>query len=401
MFAKPRPQPQPDLQPPAKPGLRARLRNPFVAGGGGASLLVTATVALIAIGGDPAAGAPSVRIALSGPGAPAAPSGWRDALPPEPPEPALTLDTLTLNTDVSMAGVPPLDASPLPFAPAVITLAGGGRLDGRAEDDRPRSFDADPLPPAPFAGLSAAGPDGPLPIVGSDGRTPAQAYARPFTATGKPRVSLVIGGLGLNAAATRAAIETLPPEVTLSFVPYADGLQGWVDLARANGHEVLLEIPMEPMDYPANDPGPYTLLAQAQPDELGKRMDWLLSRVSGYFGVTNYLGGRFLASDAGVQTFSRTLKKRGLAFLDDGQAARAEAAAGLPRASADRVLDDQLSPEAIERQLAALEAAARTRGQAMGSGFAYPVTIKQVARWADGLESRGFQLAPASAMTRG
>jgi polysaccharide deacetylase 2 family uncharacterized protein YibQ len=226
-------------------------------------------------------------------------------------------------------------------------------------------------------------------------------YARPFQDNGKPKVSLVIGGLGLNAQATRAAIETLPPEITLSFVPYADGLQGWIDLARANGHEVLLEIPMEPMDYPANDPGPYTLLAQAQPEELGKRMDWLLSRAQGYFGVTNYLGGRFLASDAGLGAFAGVVKKRGLAFVDDGQVRSSQAAAGLPRASADRILDDQLSPESITRELAALETAARDRGHALGSGFAYPVTLQQVARWADGLSGRGFQLAPASAMTRG
>lgn len=397
MFAKPRP--APDFTPQAKPSLKSRLKNPFVAGGGGASLLSAILVGLIAIGGDPAAGAPSVRIPLAGPGAPPAPTGWREALPAEAPESLFTLDTLTLHTDIGLEGVRPLDATPIPFTQAAITLPPGARLDGELPTAG-RVFDSDPLPPAPLAGLTAEGPNGLLPIMASDGRSPARAYARPFTDKGKPKVSLVIGGLGLNAAATRAAIETLPPEVTLSFVPYADGLQGWVDLARANGHEVLLEIPMEPMDYPANDPGPYTLLAQAQPEEIGKRMDWLLSRVTGYFGVTNYLGGRFLASDTGVRTFAAFLKQRGLAFLDDGQAVRA-ASAGLPRASADRILDDQLSPEAIDRQLAALEAAARDRGHVLGSGFAYPLTLQHVARWAEGLERRGFQLAPASAMTRG
>ena len=82
-----------------------------------------------------------------------------------------------------------------------------------------------------------------VPVIGKDGGTPAQAYARPFHDDGKPRVALVIGGLGLNSAATKSAIERLPPEVTLSFVPYADNLQGWIDLARANGHEVLLHRP--------------------------------------------------------------------------------------------------------------------------------------------------------------
>ena len=93
----------------------------------------------------------------------------------------------------------------------------------------------------------------------------------------------MIGGLGLNAKATRQAIEQLPADVTLSFVPYADGLQSWIDLARQNGHEVLLETPMEPADYPDNDPGPYTLLTGAQPKENLGKLDWLMSRADGIF----------------------------------------------------------------------------------------------------------------------
>ncbi|MDD3838157.1 MAG: divergent polysaccharide deacetylase family protein, partial [Phenylobacterium sp.] len=255
-----------------------------------------------------------------------------------------------------------------------------------------------PLPQAPLAGFHTQGPGGLLPIISQDGRTPAEVYARPFTPNGKPRIAIMIGGLGLNAKATRQAIETLPPQVTLSFVPYAEGLQGWVDLARAHGHEVLLEAPMEPIDYPENDPGPYTLLAQAPPADTVRKLEWLLSRAAGYYGVTNYLGSKFVASDAAMQTFASALRARGLAFVDDGSAARR--GLGVPRASADRIIDDQLSAEAIDQHLLALEAGAIQDGEALGAGFAYPVTLAQVAHWAQGLEQRGYQLAPASALTR-
>ena len=114
-----------------------------------------------------------------------------------------------------------------------------------------------PLPASPIAGFFAPGPAGPLPIIAPDGRTPFEAYRRPFVPDNRPKVALVIGGLGLNSRATQTAIEALPAEVTLSFSPYADGLQGWIDRARAAGHEVLLEIPMEPVDFPDNEiPGP-------------------------------------------------------------------------------------------------------------------------------------------------
>jgi polysaccharide deacetylase 2 family uncharacterized protein YibQ len=187
--------------------------------------------------------------------------------------------------------------------------------------------------------------------------------------------------------------------VTLSFAPYAEGLQGWIDLARSHGHEVLLEAPMEPTDYPQNDPGPFTLLAGAAPAETVKKTEWLLSRATGYFGLTNYLGSRFVSSSTAMSAFSGSLKQRGVAFIDDGSAARR--GMGPPRASADRVVDEDLSAEAIARQFSALEAGAVAHGQAMGSGFAYPVTIESAGVWARSLADRGFQLAPASALLSG
>jgi hypothetical protein len=173
-------------------------------------------------------------------------------------------------------------------------------------------------------------------------------------------------------------------------------LQGWIDLARAYGHEVLLETPMEPNDYPDNDPGPYTLMTGAKPPETLQKLDWLLSRATGYFGVTNYLGSKFVKSAPALAALDGGLKRRGLAFIDDGSAAGH--GGGLPRASADRVIDESLAGEAIDEQLQALETSAGRDGQALGAGFAYPVTLTEVRRWTQTLRQRGRQLAPASAL---
>ena len=379
----------------AAPAWVVRLTNPYVGAGAAAALMAGAAGVLILFAGDPHAGAPSVRVALAAPSPKAL-----GALHPPPSAPVL-LDTLQPGQE---ALVP--DAG----AQAQITLPQGASVSGGATSalasadaatattDAPPRPQGPPLPVAPISGLSAPGPGGLLPVIAKDGRTPAQAYARPFHDTGKPRVALVIGGLGLNTAATKAAIEKLPPEVTLSFVPYADNLQGWIDLARANGHEVLLEAPMEPTDYPNNDPGPQTLMAGAPAAETVRRLDWLLARASGYFGLTNYLGGRFIGSDTAMATFTGQLKARGLAFVDDGSASGR--GAGVPRASASAVVDEQLSADSIDHALLGLEAAALQHGSALGSGFAYPVTVEQVTRWAQGLAGRGYQLAPASAVMK-
>ena len=330
-------------------GAAAMLANPWISAAGAGGLFLLAAGALIAVTGDPRAGAPHVRISLG----------------QDPGHATAALEA----------------------APAPVT---GPAAPVTPTDSRQA------LAQAPIAGLTAPGPGGLLPIVAADGRTPADAYARPFHDTGAPKVALVIGGLGLNAKTTRQAIEDLPPEITLSFVPYAEGLQGWIDLARANGHEVLLEAPMEPLDYPQNDPGPYTLMAQDSAQETVKRLEMLLSHATGYFGVINYLGGRFLASDSAMGVFSASLRQRGLGFIDDGSAAGRGGAE--PRASAERVIDQDLDGGTIDQQLAALEASAQQHGKALASGFAYPVTLQEVQHWAAGLQSRGLLLAPASAL---
>ncbi|MDB5451486.1 MAG: hypothetical protein JWO33_64 [Caulobacteraceae bacterium] len=346
------------------------LTNPFVGAAGATLLLVSSACALVAVAGDPKAGAPSVRIALGLSG----PPGWREARP-QAGQGALSSDTFTL-TDGAEAQAP---------------------VEGEAVITLPGPMAGAPLPPAPIAGLTEPAPGGALlPIVATDGRSAFQAYARPFISNGKPKVAMVVGGLGLNPKYTRQAIEQLPAEVTLSFVPYREDLQSWIDLARAHGHEVLLEAPMEPNDYPDNDPGPFTLMAGGQPQETAKRTEWLLSRATGYFGLTNYLGSKFVTSEAGMSAFTQTLKARGVAFVDDGSAAKR--GGGIPRASADRIIDDQLAAEAINQRLADLESTAAKRGQALGSGFSYPITLTQVSAWAQGLDQRGFQLAPASAL---
>jgi polysaccharide deacetylase 2 family uncharacterized protein YibQ len=387
MFSKRSLNPVPAAGPTPSGGGRSLIQrlfaNPALSAGGAGLFFLLAATATIVVAGDPTAGAPSVRMRLTQPGAPP-PPGWREALASDPTGAApVTTDNLQLLPNGA-------DTTPI-SGQAVISFPGGP--DASTADNSNQA-----LTPAPIAGLSAPGPGGgSLPIVAMDGRTPAQAYARPFQSNGKPKIALVIGGLGLNSKGTREAIEQLPADVTLSFVPYADGLQGWIDLARANGHEVLLEAPMEPNDYPDNDPGPYTLMAAGKPAETTQRLDWLLSRAVGYFGVTNYLGSKFVTSDAGMGAFMADLRARGLAFVDDGSAARRNG--DLPRASADRVIDDQLAGDAIDKQLLALEASALQNGQSLGAGFAYPITLAQVRAWAAGLSQRGYQLAPASALT--
>ncbi|MDP3739590.1 MAG: divergent polysaccharide deacetylase family protein [Hyphomonadaceae bacterium] len=261
---------------------------------------------------------------------------------------------------------------------------------------------ASPLVKAPIAGFFERTPAGDLPKISADGRTPAEAYARPFAAqAGTPKVSLIVGGLGLNQKHTLDAINELPPEVTLSFVPYANDLQTWINRARAAGHEVLLELPMEAYDYPNVDTGPHTLLTSAKPEENVRRLSLLMGKASGYFGVTNYQGAKFATDARAAAPVLKALKQRGLVFMHDGAAARSvlpqtAQEAGLNFSIADRIVDAEPSADSIDRELLQLEALAIQNGKAVGVGYAYPVTIEQFRIWTSGLKAKGYQLAPAS-----
>ncbi len=257
---------------------------------------------------------------------------------------------------------------------------------------------------APEPALTEQGPRGPLPIVAEDGRQAWRFYARPFDAADtKPRIGIVIAELGLSSAATEAAIQNLPGAVTLAFAPYAPRLEEWLGSARAAGHEVLMMLPMEPSNFPTNDPGPYTLLTSLSSNENLDRLDWVLSRTAGYVGVLNYGGTRFASSEEALQPVLAMLKRRGLMFLDGWTSARTvsvqlASALGVPHALGDRQIDLEASRGAIDQRLAELEKMAREQGEAIGVGGAYPVTLERVGSWAESLAERGFTLAPVSAL---
>jgi polysaccharide deacetylase 2 family uncharacterized protein YibQ len=240
--------------------------------------------------------------------------------------------------------------------------------------------------------------------VAADGLRPFTAYAAGTDAdraraARMPSIAIVIGGLGVGAAKTSDAIMKLPPAVTLAFTPYGSDPGKLVERARAQRHEVLLQIPMEPFDYPDNDPGPQTLLTTLSAEQNLDRLLWHLSRFQGYAGVANFMGARFVVTDAAMQPIVREAARRGLGYLDDGSAPRSVASAlaeaqAMPFARADFNIDVVPTSVEIDRALAKLEGLAKERGTAVGIASALPISIERISAWTKSLESRGIMLVP-------
>jgi polysaccharide deacetylase 2 family uncharacterized protein YibQ len=337
---------------------------------------------------DPLGGEPMTRIAIR---------------PPNPAEEKLA----AAPASGSEAGAKSAAKQAAPSEQKTITIidgSSGARHDVAISGEAPDKAAADRAPTM-MAGIDPRLLEksryGMIPVV-ADGLKPFTVYAAEADrakAAKMPVVAIVVGGLGVGAAKTTDAIMKLPAAVTLAFTPYGSDPTKLAERARAQRHEILLQIPMEPFDYPDNDPGPQTLLTTLAPDQNLDRLYWHLSRFQGYAGIANFMGARFVVTDAAMQPIVREAAKRGLGYFDDGSAPRSvapslAAAQTMPFARADTAIDAVPTAAEIDRALGKLEALAKERGIAIGVASALPISIERISVWTKALESHGIMLVP-------
>jgi len=229
---------------------------------------------------------------------------------------------------------------------------------------------------------------------------------RPFEgAADKPKVTIILTGLGLSRAASLAAISQTPAGVTLAFDPYTRNLDEWVGLGRSSGHEALMQLPMEPGDFPVSDPGPLALLTDLDAAQNIQRLKQVLGAAVGYTGLIQVMGSKFAASEAALRPTLDEMKKRGVLFVsvpangdDRGFALAREV--GVPSTRVDLKLDTELTAAAIDGRIAELERMAQENGHAVGIAEPHPVTLARLSVWGQSLSLKEIQLAPASAIVQ-
>lgn len=314
-------------------------------------------------------------------------------------EPSLGVEYADLSAPAADTGSAPAAAKP---------DEGGVRINGtmvRPGESYGEVSKVVSLDTAPVKGMTERVNGLNLPRISESGKAPSDVYARPFNnPENKPVIALVVGGLGINATHTRSAIEELPPEVTLSFAPDANNIQYWINKARDSGHEVLIELPMEAYDYGRMKMHPQTLLAGDTGARNLPRIERLLAKGRGYFGVINYQGAKFADDPGAVGPMMKVIRDRGLALVEDASFQESEfdkvaARNQMKYVRANSTIDAKLTAAEIGAELMALETQSKEHGAAMGAGYAFPVTIQTVKEWTEDLNSRGIVLAPVSALT--
>ena len=319
-----------------------------------------------------------VALQLDGPPAPPVPREQVVAPPPDQP------------SQVEKPAV--VSARPQP-APTASTQRPGRDTPGPIADPEPAL-----LEPAP--GLAP----NQLPQIASDGRLPMQVYAAGFDSSSRrPRVGLVLAGLGLNQADSEAAVRALPHGITLAISPYAQNTGRLLSTARSTEHEYLVSIPMEPQGFPLNDPGKQALMTNLSLEQNRGRLIWVLSRIQGYVGAIgaegSQVGERFASLPEEMRLVFGELKKRGLLYIDPRPGSPA------PKQvwgrSVDVVVDEPATAADIEIKLGQLVQIARTKGSALGfAGTPRPVVLQRLQTWAVNLQVDGLALAPVSALVQ-
>lgn len=293
---------------------------------------------------------------------------------------------------------PPTEKKPAADKPAeVISLS--------VSDQKLGAPTTDQMNPHPDEKLVEQSNQGPLPKIDEAGRQAWRVYAGPFDKSDtRPRIAVVVTHLGLSPQLTQRAITELPGQITLGFAPYARSLGDWIQQARDDGHEVLIGLPMEPSDYPRNDPGPNGLMLANSPEENIKRLNWVLSRASGYVGVFNFMGSRFANEKRALRPIVQQLKNRGLMMLDTrvspvsvlGVAAQE---VGLPYTVVDIYADTEPNRGSIDRKLRQVTELATKNKFAVVIVRPYPITILRLKNWLNRINPNEVVLAPLSAVT--
>ncbi|HYL33212.1 MAG TPA: divergent polysaccharide deacetylase family protein [Stellaceae bacterium] len=247
-----------------------------------------------------------------------------------------------------------------------------------------------------------------VPLPPTDAAPPADVpawirYAVPAAATNRPRIAVVIDGLGADRAATARAV-ALPPAVTLSFVAYADDIADQAAAARQAGHELLLYVPMEPVSVSAAI-GAYGLGRNMPHDELVRRLRWDLARFDSYVGVDNHMGTAFADDAPAMQVVMAELKRRGLLYLDARAVPTAPVAVAarnfdVPYAARDIFLDGEQAAVAVDARLALLVDLAREHGSAIAIGHPHDATLAALQRWLPTLSRQGVVLVPLTAVVK-
>ena len=214
-----------------------------------------------------------------------------------------------------------------------------------------------------------------------------------------PLVAIIIDDMGYDRKFAKN-LSRLNAGITFSILPYSPHRKSIARIARENGLDTMLHLPMEPFEYPDINPGPGTLLTTMTPDELLHQLEENLASVPNIKGVNNHMGSKMTAESSQLYQIFSILKKRNLFFIDSRTSSKTLCKPSarlfqIPFAQRDVFLDHQQDPDFIRKQIKELIRIAQRNGHAVGIGHPHSVTYEVLREMMPELRKK-VKLVPAS-----
>jgi polysaccharide deacetylase 2 family uncharacterized protein YibQ len=221
--------------------------------------------------------------------------------------------------------------------------------------------------------------------------------------TPKPRVVIIIDDMGVSQEGSHAIIE-LPAPLTLSFLPYGDGVQMLADRAKHKGHQLMLHMPMQAMNG-AMETTPGLLRVTDDLKKFSKIFQQNLDSFDGFLGLNNHMGSLLTQDTEKMSQVMRFIKEHNLYFVDSrtihsSVAGQAAAAHDVPFLARDIFLDHEDTLSYVNRALKNLEYKARKEGVAIAIGHPKSNTIKALRNWLPSLREKNIELVGAETLIR-
>ncbi|MCC6598242.1 MAG: divergent polysaccharide deacetylase family protein [Alphaproteobacteria bacterium] len=256
------------------------------------------------------------------------------------------------------------------------------------------------LSAAPAPGLSMESAFGLLPLA-QGSKTPFNVYKKPALVNrDKPMLAIAVRNYGLSNTLSETMLKTLPPEVSFILNPYTEAPDLWQQKARADGHEIWLQIFTATHRFPAQDPGAKGLLPSGSLKYNQDRLHWALGRTTGYAGIAAFTDSTLESAAPVFQSLAQDIFRRGLGYLELNPGRDSFIA---PLAINENVPNTQ-SVFTIEAQGASLtdigkiEKHIRDHGGALITLTPTPKNIEFVKNWIAGLSERNINIVPVSAL---
>jgi polysaccharide deacetylase 2 family uncharacterized protein YibQ len=201
-----------------------------------------------------------------------------------------------------------------------------------------------------------------------------------------PCLAIVIDDIGEDMRVLKGLL-ALDYPVTLAVWPNASQTRESVRLIVDSGRDLIVHFPMEPMGYPAYDPGDDAIFTTMSDDAIRQRVSANLALIPEAIGVNNHMGSKFTSHAPGMRAALTEFNRRGLFFLDSLTTARSVGRStarqtGIPFYERDIFIDNVKDVAAITLQLRKAENVALKNGRAIAIGHPYPETLAALRAWA-------------------